>query len=96
MVKIRSNPGVVPCQINNLIEVGVKQEDLAMDNTTNYNFGSTVKMRELQENLLEPDIVLRSPHNIVDYEDDGIIDRVDVTDKYGSVETLREGQYIIF
>lgn len=99
MVYIRKNPGIVTVQIVDPPQVSFEEkpssEEFELDQKTNYQLGTTLKMRELHENLLEPVVSLRAPQNIVDYEDDHHSDESgdeEHRERYDSVETIREGQ----
>lgn len=99
MVVIRQNPGVVSLQIIDPESLVVQEkpdsEELEVDQRTNYQLGKTLKMRELQTNLLEPEISLRAPYNISelrDLQDDDIEAEEHQRDRYSSVETIRDQQ----
>lgn len=99
IVWIRRNPGVVTHQLSEKEmseEEHSKPEYLEVYHSEDHRLGGALKMKELQKNLLEPEVSLRSPYNIKDMEDDDYYDdhdRVEAPDRYGSVETLKDGQY---
>lgn len=98
MIIIRKNPGVATIQViepSQLAEDKLSSDEFELDQRTNYQLGTTLKLKELQDNLLEPEISLRAPHNIMDYEEEQHSEEGDNDyhqERYDSVETIREGQ----
>lgn len=95
MVAIRSNPGVVSREVcPGLAETGLAQE-LNQEGDGQFDLPSTVKMRELKSNLLEPDLRAystlgnwKNPH-----AEERELDNMNSNEKCSSDETHRDIEY---
>lgn len=99
LVVIRENPGVVSREINSAITETVLADELNQNSDTQFNLPSTVKMRELKSNLLEPE--LRASSTLGNWknpqsEDSQELEEIPSNEKCSSDETHRDLEYSNF